>query len=147
LIVIIPSESQAPVAVAQLESLAVIVRMKSSFLLVCLVGLVLLGVAVWLGHEHGAAQHSVLVSAVTHQLDGHTPQIAALLTTMRGSEVSRIEDAAYQELQAIPSTSLISRSMIRVAPGADGLLECVIDTSSFDIAPRTIRASRSATSQ
>jgi len=121
--------------------------MKRWFLLVCLVGLVLLGVIVWIAHEHATVQHHVLVSAVTYQLDGHTPQIAALLTTMRGSEVSRIEDAAYQELQAIPSTSLISRSMIRVAPGADGLLECVIDTSSFDIAPRTIRASRPATSQ
>jgi hypothetical protein len=121
--------------------------MKRLSLLLCLVGLVLLGFVVWIGHEHGTAQHRVLVSAVTSQLDGHTPQIAALLTTMRGSEVSRIEDAAYQELQAIPSTSLISRSMIRVAPGADGLLECVIDTSSFDIAPRTIRALRPATSQ
>jgi hypothetical protein len=122
-------------------------RMKNSSLLLCLLGLVLPGVILWLSHQHGAAHHRALVSAVASQLDGHSLQIAALLTTMRGSNVTLIEDAAYQELQAIPSTSLISRTMIRVAPAADGFLECVIDTSSFDIAPRTIRPSHPATSQ
>lgn len=120
--------------------------MKRWFLSLFLVGLVLLGVIGWFARQHGATQHRAVVSAVIRQLDGHAPQIASLLTTMRGIEGSRIEDAAYQELQGIPSTSLISRSMVRVAPGADGFLECVIDTSSFDIPPRTIRASRPATS-
>ena len=119
--------------------------MKSSSLLLCLVVVVLLGVVAWLAHQHGASHRRALVSAITHQLDGHAPQIGELLATMHGSNVTLVEDAAYQELQAIPSTSLISRSMIRVAPAADGFLECVIDPSSFGIAPRTIRASHPVT--
>ncbi len=109
--------------------------------IICPVVAMLLVVIV-LGSIHSRGDRRALVSAVTQQLDGHAPQIAALLTTMHGSNVMVIEDAAYQELQAIPSTSLISRSMISVAPTADGFLECVINTSSLDIAPRTIRAQR-----
>jgi hypothetical protein len=107
--------------------------------IICPVVALLLGVIV-LGSIHLRGERRALVSAVSHQLDGHLPQIAALLTTIRGSNVTVIEGAAYQELKATPSTSLISRSMVRVAPTADGSLECVIDNSSCDIAPRTIRA-------
>ena len=108
--------------------------------IICPVVAVLLAVVIF-GSSHSRNERRALVSAVTQQLDGHAPQIGELLATMHGSNVTLVEDAAYQELQAIPSTSLISRSMIRVAPTADGFLECVIDTSSFGIAPRTIRAS------
>ena len=103
----------------------------------------LLGVGAWLAYQHGGAQHRALASAVSSQLDGHSLQIAELLSTMRSSNVAVIEDAAYQELQAAPSRSLISRSMIAIARREDGLLECVVDTRSLGIAPRTIRASRS----
>ena len=101
----------------------------------------LLLAAIVLGSIHSRSQRRYLVSAVTRQLDGHSPQIGQLLAAMRGSNVTIIEDAAYHELQAAPSTSLISRSMIRVAPTGDGHLECVIDTSSVGIPPRTIRSS------
>jgi hypothetical protein len=100
----------------------------------------LLVVGIVLASRNARGHRAALVSAVTQQVDGHSPQIAALLTTMRGSNVTVIEDAAYQELQAIPSTSLISRSMITVAPGGDGRLQCVIDTSSLGIPARTIRS-------
>jgi len=98
--------------------------------------------AIVAGTIHMQSQRRVLVSAVTQQVDGHTSKIGELLVAMRGSNVTVVEDAAFQELQAVPSTSLISRSMIRVAPAADRRFECVIDTSSLGIAPRTIRSSR-----
>lgn len=94
------------------------------------------------GSIHLRGERRAMVSAIIKQLDGHAPRIGELLATMHGSNVTIIEDLAYRELKAIPSTSLISRSMIRVVPTADGFLERVIDTSSFDIAPRTLRASR-----
>src|SRR5438128_845717 len=109
--------------------------------LICPVVAMLVAVIVF-GSTHSRGERRALISAVTQQLDGHAPHIGELLASMRGSNVTFIEDAAYQELQTIPSTSLISRSMIRVAPTAGCFLECVIDTSSFGIAPRTIRASR-----
>jgi len=56
-----------------------------------------------------------MTSAITHQLDAHSQQIALLLATMPDGDSSSIEDAAYKELQTIPSTSLISRSMVRGA--------------------------------
>jgi hypothetical protein len=81
-----------------------------------------------------------MVAAVTRQLDEHSPRISALLTTMRNSNLSLIEDAVYQEIQTLPSTSLISRSMIRVAGGSNGFPACLIDTRSLGIAPRIIPA-------
>lgn len=51
------------------------------------------------------------------------------------------EDAVFEELQAGPSTSLITRSMVRVSPAADGRLECVIDASALGVVVRTIRSS------
>ena len=101
----------------------------------------LLLTALVFGSIHMRGERRYLISAVTQQIDGHAPQIGGLLTAMRGSNVTVVEDAAFQELQAIPSTSLISRSMIRVAPAGDGGLECVVDTSSLGIPPRTIRSS------
>jgi hypothetical protein len=98
--------------------------------------------AIVFGTIHIRGERRVLVSAVTHQLDGHTAKIGALLAALRGSNVTVVEDAAFQELQGIPSTSLISRSMIRVAPAGDGRLECVVDTSPLGIPPRTIRSPR-----
>lgn len=115
--------------------------MKSSTIVVWLGLALLLGVVFLFAHQHGAGHRRLLVSAVTHQLDAHAGQIATLLTTMSSSNVTVVEDAAFQELQTRDSTSLILRSMIRVAPVADGRLECVIDTSSLGVAPRTIRGS------
>lgn len=97
--------------------------------------LVVVGV---LASRHAGGHRRALVLAVTQQVDRHSPQIAALLTTLRGSNVTVIEDAAYQELEAIPSPSLISRSMITVAPAGNGRLQCVIDTSRWGVPPRTI---------
>lgn len=102
------------------------------------VALLLVGIV--FGSIHMRGQRRALVSAVNQQVVGHESKIGELLTAMRGSNVIAVEDAAFQELQAEPSTSLISRSMIRVAPAADGHLECVIDTSSLGIRPRTIRS-------
>jgi hypothetical protein len=105
-----------------------------------LVALVL--VAAVFGTIHMRGERRVLVSAVTQQVDGHTAKIGELLAAMRGGNVTVVEDAAFQELQTIPSTSLISRSMIRVAPVADGRFECVVDTTSLGVPPRAIRSSR-----
>jgi len=105
----------------------------------------LLLVVIVLGSIHSRGERRILVSAVTHQIDDHAVQIGELLATMHDSNVTLIEDAAFRELQAMPSTSLISRSMIKVAPAADGFLECVIDTSSLDITPRTIRVEHPVT--
>lgn len=116
--------------------------MKRPTLVICVVVAGLLGFVLLLAHRHGAVKRRALVSAVTYQLDGHSSRIAALLTAMPGSNARVVEDAVLQELQGIPSTSLISRSMIRVGPAGDGGLECVIDTTSLGIAPRTIRGSQ-----
>jgi len=109
--------------------------------IICPVAAILLAVIV-AGSIHMRGQRRALVSAVTQQLDGHTAQILVLLAQMRASNATVVEDAAFQELQAIPSTSLISRAMIRVAPAGDGRLECVINASSLGIPPRTIRSSQ-----
>jgi len=94
------------------------------------------------GSIHEQGERRVLVSAVARQVDGHAGDIGELLAAMRGTNSTVVEDATFQELQAMPSTSLISRSMIRVATAGDGRLECVIDTSSLGIPSRTIRSSR-----
>ncbi len=109
--------------------------------IICPVAVILVA-GIVAGSLHMRGQQRALVSAVTHQLDGHATQIGVLLAQMRGSNATLVEDAAFQELQAIPSTSLISRSMIRVARASDGRLECVIDASSLGIPPRTIRSSQ-----
>ena len=109
--------------------------------IICPVVAMLLAVLVF-GSIHMRGERRILVSAVTQQLDGHAPQIGELLTAMRGSNAVVVADAAFKEMQTIPSTSLISRSMVRVAPAGDGHLECVVDTSSLGIPPRTIRSSR-----
>jgi hypothetical protein len=101
----------------------------------------MLVVVIIFGSIHMRGERRALVSAVAQQLDGHAAQIGKLLAAMRGSNATVVEDAAFQELQAIPSTSLISRSMIRVAAAGDGRLECVIDTGSLGIPSRTIRSS------
>ena len=102
----------------------------------------MLVVVIVFGSIHMRGERRYLVSAVTRQLDAHTAQIGELLAAMRVSNATVVADAAFHELQAIPSTSLISRSMLRVAPAGDGRLECVIDTSPLGIPPRTIRSSR-----
>jgi len=109
--------------------------------IICPVAAILLAV-IAAGSIHMRGQRRALVSAVSQQLDGHSAQIGGLLAQMGGSNATVVEDAAFLELQAIPSTSLISRSMIRVVPAGDGRLECVIDASSLGISPRTIRSSQ-----
>jgi len=88
----------------------------------------------------------ILTRAVTGQLDGHSSRIATMLTTMSNTDTILIEDAAYRELQTVPSTSLILRSDIKVTAAPDGLLQCVIDTRRFGVAPRIIRQSTSSNS-
>ena len=109
--------------------------------IICPVAALLVAVSIF-GSIHVRGERRALVSAVAQQVDGHAGQIGELLAAMRGTNSTVVEDAAFQELQAIPSTSLISRSMIRVAAAGDGRLECVIDTSSLGIPSRTIRSSR-----
>jgi len=109
--------------------------------IICPVAAILL-VGVVFGSIHIRGERRYLVSAVTHQIDGHAKQVRELLTAMRGSNANVVEDAAFHELQAIPSTSLISRSMIRVAPAGNGRLECIVDTSPLGIPPRRIQGSR-----
>jgi hypothetical protein len=116
--------------------------MKSSTIVICLGLVLLLGFVFLIAHQHGAGHRRLLVSAVTHHIDVHSAKIATLLATMSSSNVMVVEDAAFQELQAGGSLSLLVRSMIRVAPTSDGRLECVIDTSSLGVAPRTIRSSQ-----
>ncbi len=109
--------------------------------IICPVVAMLVAVVVF-GNIHMRREQRALASAVTQQVDAHAPQIGELLAAMRGSNAIVVEDAAYQELQARPSTSLISRSMIRIASAGDGRLECIIDTSPLGIPPRTIRSSQ-----
>ena len=116
-------------------------KFMNKWQIICPLAAILVAVMVG-GSLHMRGQQRALVSAVTHQVHGHAAQIGILLTHMRGSNAALVEDAAFQELQAIPSTSLISRSMIRVAPGSDGRLECVVDASSLGIPPQTIRSSQ-----
>jgi hypothetical protein len=99
-------------------------------------------VVIGFGSIHIRGERRALISAVTQQVNGHAPQIGVLLAAIRGSNATLVEDAAFHELQAIPSTSLISRSMIRVTTAGDGRLECVVDTSSLGIPSRTIRSSQ-----
>jgi hypothetical protein len=116
--------------------------MKQETQVLCIISVAILGGFIVLGYQQAATHRRGLVSAVARQVDGHSEQITELLTTMRGSNVTEIADAAFQELQAMPSTSLITRSMVKVTPGTNGNLECVIDTCSLGIEPRTIRGSR-----
>ena len=64
--------------------------------IICPVVAVLLA-AIVLGSVHSQSQRRVLVSAVTHQLDGHAPQIGDILATMRGSNVTVIEDVKQSD--------------------------------------------------
>ena len=129
----------------QRQSVTRIVRRGRAFMnkwqIICPVAAILLAGLVF-GSIHMRGERRYLVSAVTQQLDGHAAQIGELLAAMRGSNATVVEDAAFHELQATPSTSLISRSMIRVAAVGEGRLECVIDTSSLGIPSRAIRSSR-----
>jgi hypothetical protein len=97
------------------------------------------GIYGWIGHVH--LERHILVSAVTQQLDRHTTNIVQILSGMAVTDASLQDDAIFQELQKIPSTSLISRSMVKVAATTNGHLECTVDTSSLGIPPRTIRDS------
>jgi hypothetical protein len=107
------------------------------------VGLVILAVVIAVGLQQASIDRKILVRAVTQQLDGHSPSIVTMLSTMSNSDTSLIEDAAYRELQTAPSTSLILRSDIKVMAAHDGLLQCMIDTSRFGLPPRVIHQSTS----
>jgi hypothetical protein len=115
--------------------------MGSRCIFLSAVFLVLLGFNVAGLRQHAAIQRQTLNVALTHQIDGHSAHIASLLASMRATQFSNIEDAIYQELRTKPSTSLISRTMVKVGTASDGLLECMIDTSEFGVAPRFIRPS------
>ena len=83
-------------------------------------------------------ERHVVTSGVTHQLDTHSANIAALLGTMRTNKPAEIEDAVYAELQLPGWASLITRSDIRVTRTAGGLLQCTIDASRDRVPLRTI---------
>ena len=104
------------------------------------VALVLAAMVFW--NMHMRVERRALVSAVTEHLNAHVSQISQLLEAMHGSNSTVVEDAVFQELQSTPSSSLISRSMIKVAPAMDGDLECIVDTSPLGISTRTIRGSQ-----
>jgi len=106
----------------------------------------LLGALILFAHYQASLDSRILTRAVTGQLDGHSSRIATMLTTMSNTDTILIEDAAYRELQTVPSTSLILRSDIKVTAAPNGLLQCVIDTSRFGIAPLIIRQSTSSNS-
>ena len=109
---------------------------------IAVVGLALLGGLIAVGHHHASVHRQILVSALTSQLDGHAERIQVLLNTMGTNDTAAIEEAAYNELQGIPSTSLISRSDVKVIATNSGL-QCRIDTSRFGVAPRIVRQSTS----
>lgn len=90
------------------------------------------------GLFHASVDKRTLTNALNKQLDEHSTHIAAILYTMRGSDTFTIEDAAFLELEALPSSSLIVRSDIKIMTNGDSL-QCVIDTSKFGIASRIIR--------
>jgi hypothetical protein len=98
-------------------------------------------VAIVFGSIHLRGERRYLEAAVTRQIDSHSTQIVSLLSNMPRTNVTLVEDAVFQELQRAPSTSLITRPMIRVATAGDGSLECVVDTSSLGVAVSTIRSS------
>lgn len=99
--------------------------------LVLLVGLLLVG-------RHQASIHRrILLGALMSQLDGHREKIQSLLNTMSTNDTSAIEEAIYKELQGIPSTSLISRSDIRVTATSSSV-QCMIDTSRVGVVPPNI---------
>lgn len=96
-------------------------------------------VAVLMVHRQRVKESRAVKSAVFQQIEGHSPGIAILLATLSTNEASAIEDATYLELQRVPSTSLTTRSDVRVRRIGDGHLQCVIDTSRWGVPPRTIR--------
>lgn len=107
-----------------------------------IVGLIALGVLMFLAREHALGDARAMANAVTSEVDGHSSDIARLLGTLSTNDTSVIEDAVYAELQSPPSTSLITRADIRVMRTNDGLLECVIDTSRYGVPPSSIREPR-----
>lgn len=111
---------------------------------IAVVGLGLLGALVIVGLQQASVHRRILVTALTYQLDGHAGKIQSLLSTMGTNDTSAIEDAAYKELQAIPSTSPISRADVKVAAVRGGL-QCTIDTSRFGVTARVIHQHQEAT--
>ena len=77
------------------------------------------------------------MGALMSQLDGHREKIQSLLNTISTNDTSAIEEAVYKELKGVPSTSLISRSNIRVTTTSSGV-QCMIDTSKFGVVPPNI---------
>jgi len=87
------------------------------------------------------SERRAVISVVTQEINAHAPQIEKILVAMHDSNATVVKDTAFQEMQTKPSSSLISRSMIRIESAGDGHLECVIDTSALGVPPRTIRSS------
>ena len=106
--------------------------------LICPLALLVLVIA-FVAHRHAQLHNRALMQAVTDQLDGHAPALGALLVAMGTNDTVAIEDAAYAELQRVPSTSLIARADIRVTRTSNGSIQCVVDTSRWGVSPRTIR--------
>jgi len=127
-------------SVAALLSYEAISHTMNKWQIIC--PLAFLAVVVVVGfvavHEQGIRNRRALTSAVTRQLEGHSLAIVGLLRTMRTNETSEIEDAVFSELQRVPSTSLITRSDIRVTRIGDDHFRCVVDMTRWGLPPRTI---------
>ena len=114
-------------------------KIRRALVTTTIVGIVALGILVFLARQQALSDRHMMTSAIIAQIDAHSSNIAGLLETMSTNEPSAIEDAAYAELQRVPSTSLITRPDIRVMRTADGIFQCVIDTSRYGVPTRSIR--------
>ena len=117
-------------------------KIAKPILVLAAFGLIAFGALLFLTRQHALEAFRVMANAVTAEVDGHSSEVASLLGTMRTNDTFVIEDAIYTALQRPPSTSLITRTDIRVTRTGDGFLECVIDTSRYGVPPRSIRQSR-----
>ena len=117
--------------------------MKFIRLLVVVLGLLVAALLV-VGSLHYYHNRKALVFTVNAQIDGHASSITSILTTMRGQETRLIEDTIFEELQRVYddvfSSSIISRSNIKVTKTPNGFLQCTIDTSHVGITPRVIQS-------
>jgi hypothetical protein len=113
---------------------------RSDVWILCICALLLLVGVSWVAARHAAYQRSAIRMTVKNQVYQHEDAIEIILARMRGTNSAAIEEAIFEELKARPSSSLITRSMVRVKSAGDGEFECVVDTRSLGVEPLTIRA-------
>jgi hypothetical protein len=105
---------------------------------VCAIAVTVFSVGMlFFAHRQASTDIQLLTRALTSQYEGHKGKIQYLVNTMPTNDRTAIEDAVYEELQGIPSTSLIRRSDIKVTT-VSNRVECSIDTSRFASNPPSI---------